>query len=402
MWRVSRNAPEAFMAQHARSGRTFRTLTPFGMIYSTIEPAHLGVALEQYAAKLDKGDFAKALEPIWGQQTIQITDGADWERHRRACMPGFASALKTFDEAVERHLPEFEKSLETSSSLGEPAPLYFICRWFLFSILCDMFVGELDKEARLVLDAALRSATDGAARRMLRVVAIPLAFDKAYRIAAEQVRVLLSRLLSDGRKTPGGALVQRLLSVSDGDGRISFEEAINNLAVFMLAVYEFPSMGWCLVHLGGDRPARDWVRADLGTTRLNASCFESLRLFTPSPMLGRVAREDLDFGSWRLPAGRKLILPVIALHRDAEIWPDPDRYFPQRFVKSPLPYTFLPFGAGPRGCPGQNLAMRLKRFVLNYLLKRYDFELCDDQERFPYDCLKSYPNDGALCRLTRI
>lgn len=69
-------------------------------------------------------------------------------------------------------------------------------------------------------------------------------------------------------------------------------------------------------------------------------------------------------------------IPVFGIHRDPQFYPDPDRFDPERFndenKKSINPYTFTPFGAGPRNCIGSRFALLEVKILLFHLLTKFD------------------------------
>ncbi|XP_074578284.1 cytochrome P450 714B3-like [Curcuma longa] len=111
---------------------------------------------------------------------------------------------------------------------------------------------------------------------------------------------------------------------------------------------------------------------------------ETLRLYPPGAFVAREALRDVDLAGVRVPAGVNIYVPVSVLHHGAATWgPEPHRFDPDRFARGSsstttsrrLPHTYLPFGAGPRTCLGQNFAMAELKVVLSLLLLQFAFDL---------------------------
>lgn len=92
---------------------------------------------------------------------------------------------------------------------------------------------------------------------------------------------------------------------------------------------------------------------------------ESLRKWPPNVAIGRVCSKkyvipasDVD-PELTLEVGDEIILPFTGLHNDPEYFPQPDLFNPERFSpdnRSQInPYSYLPFGTGPRNCIGKYL-----------------------------------------------
>lgn len=86
---------------------------------------------------------------------------------------------------------------------------------------------------------------------------------------------------------------------------------------------------------------------------------EVLRLYPPSSWLNRVSENDYTFAGTNviLKKGYPVILPTLALQTDPKYFPNPQKFDPERFSEdnkaSIVPYTYLPFGEGPRNCIGK-------------------------------------------------
>src|SRR5207249_2011856 len=81
-------------------------------------------------------------------------------------------------------------------------------------------------------------------------------------------------------------------------------------------------------------------------------------------------------GGLDLPAGVGVSAAIYLTHHRPDLWPDPERFAPERFVGArPSPYAFLPFGGGERRCLGAAFAMYEMKVVLAELLARVDLRV---------------------------
>ena len=78
-----------------------------------------------------------------------------------------------------------------------------------------------------------------------------------------------------------------------------------------------------------------------------------------------------------------VIVYVYGAHHAPRYWQDPENFDTERFTKANdklrTPFTYLPFGGGPRGCIGGNYAMLQILMILSDLLRKYDFQLAPGQ-----------------------
>ncbi|KAM9792181.1 LOW QUALITY PROTEIN: cytochrome P450 3A30-like [Neosynchiropus ocellatus] len=111
---------------------------------------------------------------------------------------------------------------------------------------------------------------------------------------------------------------------------------------------------------------------------------ESLRLYPPAARLERTAKETVVVDGVKIPKGIIVTVPVFALHRDPDLWSDPEDFKPERFSRENrgdiVPYSYLPFGAGPRSCVGMRFALILVKLLLVEVLQNYSFSVCEETE----------------------
>ncbi|NXU59563.1 CP3AC protein, partial [Turnix velox] len=109
---------------------------------------------------------------------------------------------------------------------------------------------------------------------------------------------------------------------------------------------------------------------------------ESLRLFPVGGRIERVCKKTVELKGVTIPKGMVVMIPAYVMHRDPEYWPKPEEFRPERFSKerreSIDPYTFLPFGAGPRNCIGMRFALLTLKVAVVVLLQNFSFRTCKD------------------------
>jgi cytochrome P450 len=105
---------------------------------------------------------------------------------------------------------------------------------------------------------------------------------------------------------------------------------------------------------------------------LTAVVRETLRLYPGVFSVVRIARAPLEIMGYRVEAGTELIPCIYLTHRRADLYPEPTRFLPERFLERQYsPYEYLPFGLGQRGCIGGALAQFEMKLVLATILSSW-------------------------------
>lgn len=123
---------------------------------------------------------------------------------------------------------------------------------------------------------------------------------------------------------------------------------------------------------------------------------EVLRKYPPIPMHMRKCTKDYEIPETNLviPKDTTIVLPFYSLHHDPEYYPDPEKFDPERFtpeaVKARKPYTYLPFGDGPRNCIGLRFGLMQSKLAVVKLIQ--NFEIAPSEKTpIPMKFIPSHP-----------
>ncbi|WP_083562609.1 cytochrome P450 [Mycobacterium malmoense] len=230
---------------------------------------------------------------------------------------------------------------------------------------------------------------------------------------------LLYAEIADRRADPYLAARADVLSMlvrAGEDGRtMTDRELRDQLMTLLVAGHDTTATGlaWALERLTRHpavlakavRAAQTGAAGDAaGDEYLDAVAKETLRVRPPVFDVGRVLTEPVELAGYRLPAG-VLVAPGMGLvHASAAVYPDPDRFDPDRMLGATLsPTTWFPFGGGNRRCLGAGLAMVEMRVVLREILRRVELSAstaAGERQRLKHVIL--VPHHGARIRVNAI
>ncbi|KAM7251144.1 hypothetical protein ACFE04_023027 [Oxalis oulophora] len=128
---------------------------------------------------------------------------------------------------------------------------------------------------------------------------------------------------------------------------------------------------------------------------------ETFRLHAPVPLLvPRECREKCEINGYDIPVKSKIIVNAWAIGRDPRHWKEAERFWPERFIDSPIDFKgmnfeFIPFGAGRRICPGISFGLANVELLLAQLLFHFDWKLPSGMKHENLDMTEKF---GAAVR----
>ena len=110
---------------------------------------------------------------------------------------------------------------------------------------------------------------------------------------------------------------------------------------------------------------------------LEAVCYETLRINPPAlSAFTRTVKKPIEIEGYYLEPGTEIDVSIYLAHRRESIYPEPDKFKPERFLERKFSsYEFLPFGGGQCRCLGASLALYEMKLVLATIMANFDLEL---------------------------
>jgi cytochrome P450 family 135 len=172
-------------------------------------------------------------------------------------------------------------------------------------------------------------------------------------------------------------ILSLLLQARHEDGRpMSDTELRDELMTLLVAGHETTAnaLAWALERLvrHPDKLDRLTEEAAAGEDEYaDAVVKETLRLRPVLPIVVRRLQEPMEIGGHLLPAGAAVAPCIYLMHRRPDVYPEPERFRPERFLERPAgTYTWIPFGGGVRRCLGASFALFEMKTVLSTLVTR--------------------------------
>ncbi len=401
-----------------------RIRTPAYLLKRAEDVRHVFVTAQAAYVK-DKRNIGARATRIFGDGLMTST-GERHLRMRRRVQPAFRrESLAPLAEVVVRGVDAMVERWEQ----GPERHLADEMTGFALQTLMDSIFGVESGHVSRVLEEGVIARRDSMTRGLASLTPLPaflpLAVRRRRRRAIKGLDEAIERLIRVRREqaVPGDDLLSMVMDSHDGGLSASDPRQARDQALTLaLAAYEniARALTWTFLALArrpdveakvraevkqvlGDRaPAADDA-ASLHYTEMTVA--ESMRLWPPTPLVSRIARQDdvLPTGA-RIRAGSKILLSPYVVQRNSDYYPDPERFLPERFGEEGRRdrprYAYFPFGGGPRICIGQPLAMLTCTLVLAHVAQRGRLELLDEPADYMCGCLP--PGFGPRVRLRSV
>ncbi len=367
----------------ARFGDTFTLrIVGQGTWVVVSDPADVEAVFRAPGDVLHAGEGNRIMEPVLGARSVLLLDERDHLEQRRLLLPAFSGArVARYGELIAGvaaaeidHWPR-----------GEAQRLRPRMQALTLEVILRAVLGITDPERREALRVELRRMlgflTDPRRAAMLLVLGPRVRRLPSFRRAVDRVDRLLYAEIAERRRADLGSredIMSLLIGAAHEDGTpMSDVELRDELLTLLLAGHETTAnaLAWA-----GERLARrpevleklaQEARAGVETTYARAVVQETLRLRPVLPIAPRLVKRPFARTGRELAPGTIIAPALYLVGRRPEIYPDPERFSPERFLAgAPGTYTWIPFGGGVRRCLGAAFAQYEMETVLHSLAAR--------------------------------
>ena len=355
------------------------------------------------------GEANTILLPVLGPQSVLLLDDAAHIEQRKLMLPSFhGERMQRYGELMaeiaERELDRWP--------LRERFAIWPRMQAVTLEVILHAVFGVTEGAALDRMRSALKAMLDWTTdqRRLLALAVFGpyrVRDSRVFQRAMAPVNELILDEIRRRREDPDLAeredVLSLLLQARHEDGSpMTDSELRDELVTLLVAGHETTatSLSWAVERLLRNPHAlkrlQDEVRAG-DSEYLDAVIKETLRLRPVIPIVVRKLTRPAEVAGHQLPAGVSAVPAIHLVHRRPDVYPDPHRFKPERFLETPAgTYTWIPFGGGPRRCLGASFAQFEMKIVLAAVIDRLTMRPArPEPERISRRAIAMTPRHGA-------
>ncbi len=400
------------------------------LVHQVTKPEYVKHVLQDNAPNYGRGRFYRGFGLFFGRGML-TTDGPEWRTRRAVSQPFFHRAklransaviTEVTDDLVERWAEPARTGQAVDITDDMMKLAMGVLGRMLFGVDLRDYAERLLPSVRFSLKAMILT---GEVKQMLPPW-VPTKYRRELKGHQKVLNDVMNEIIDLHRAGGGSAdsIVSALLSAThEVTGQPFTQGQIRaELKTLFLAGHETTgcALTWTLYGIAQHVAVRDKLEAELaevldGRTPtaddllrlpyLRQVVDESLRMYPPIWLFPRDAIEDDTIGGYRIPAGSTVLISLYAAHHNAETWPNPEAFDPERFCPAHQGkggrdrYDYFPFGGGARKCVGMDLALLELQLAVAVIAQRYRLELVAGHPVTPSALVSLRPQPEVLMRI---
>lgn len=368
------------------------------------------------ASYFDKPTIIKSILSEAFPDTLFIADGDHWKRQHKLVMPAFhGGRISAYADTMVDLTQQLIRNWQTGTQINID---YEMVHLTMRVITQTMFHMELDEDMMAIGDLVGDLFMIWGKR-----ISFPDKNPDEFKQQTEDIVAKLNSLIDttiqhwrEKGEDQGDLLSMLMLSTYEDGSKMEDQMLRNELIGIFAAGHETTAhtLGYAFYLLASHPEIKAKLQAEIDT-QLNGerATFESIRrlpyldmviketmrLYPVAQTLSRIANQDTEVCGVPIAKGETAAVSIWAMHHDERWYPnswifDPERFTPEN-EKSIPKYAYIPFGAGPRVCIGNQFAKLEACMVLVTILHNFDFELEDGYVMTPQAAFSTKPQDGV-------
>jgi cytochrome P450 len=348
-------------------------------------------------------------------QGLIVAEGETWRKQRRMMQPAFHhTRIEKLDslvvEVTQSMLDGWQQAYDTNQPVDIAREMAALTLTVTTRSLFGVDLGDEVRELGEIINRAANYFEKPSHPQLIQ--------------SAQEFGEIVDRIIQRRKQNfkDGGDLLSSMILARDAESGAAMddEQLRSQVMTLTLAGYETTASTltwtWHLLsqNLWAVERLRSEVRetlqgrppryADLDNLPFTGMVLdESLRLFPPAWVLGRRAIGDDVVDGFSIPANTVIAICIYTLHRHPEFWDHSDSFDPERFSaersKGRNKYAYIPFGAGPRQCIGNNFGLMEAALVMACILQRFELHLMPGMEVHPQALFVLRPNRDVMMSL---
>jgi cytochrome P450 len=409
MWTWWRRPLQTLEECQARYGDMFTYRLPYeGKWVILSDPKAVKQVFTGDPRLLHAGEANIVLLPVLGEHSVLLLDEPAHMKERKLMLPPFhGKRMKAYGEVMAQvaaeEIDRWPADRPVRMRPGMQAMTLEIILRAVFGVDEGVRLNRLREELRRMLNLFSRP------RRALFMILLGpdrLRRFPPFRRRLERVDRLLYEEIAARRGAADLAdrddILSLLLQALHDDGSpMSDRELRDELMTLLVAGHETTAtaLSWAIELLARHPEQLDRLESEVesgGDEYRDAVIKETLRLRPVIALVLRKLKEPMEIGGRLLPAGVSVAPSIYLVHRRPDIYPEPERFRPERFIEQPAgTYTWMPFGGGVRRCLGGAFAEFEMSVVLRELVARRKLKPVGQPEHPVRSTITNVPSRGA-------
>ena len=374
----------------------------------------------------------RTIDPVRDQigNGLLTSEGAYWLKQRRSIQPGFhRKRLEDISITMVKEINTYmDEVLDVFAEKNEAFVLDKEMMHLAYRLVSkSLFGSEVADEKLKLMDRVISEGQEYTVDLIRRpYLKFWLRLNGKFKKNEENRRIsqeLIMGIINDRKKSskPQNDLLQMLLETEYEDGsKMTDEQLLDESLVLYVAGHETTALAltWALYLISSHSDVeqqlhkstlsnfsdKDPAFSDLRSMGYTTQVIdETIRMYPPAWLLDREAIEEDEVGGYKINKNQDIFCFTYGMHRNPEYWENPDSFDPDRFSeenkKKHVPHAYMPFGAGPRLCIGNNFAMMEMQLILSMFSKRYRFEVLNDQSIDVQPLITLRPRNGIKVKV---